>query len=240
MRVLVTETLSEQGLELLRRDFEVDVRPELAKGDLAAAIAPYDALIIRSATRVTADVLEAASSLKVIARAGIGLDRGSCVTPNRSTRCSAPIDLPSCRTRPIDNSALGPVAAEGPIAAGRSLAVDRQIHTFGTPFFIHSEGLTTTRWRRTLCPPKALLALNGFGHRRAEPRRYLHRFRSCRRRPRRATSQHHQFFLVPKTAAQRYRHKAKDSPSAARTAFFGARWHEVPGPYRAGCRNWKP
>jgi D-3-phosphoglycerate dehydrogenase / 2-oxoglutarate reductase len=74
VKVLVTETLSEQGLELLRRDFEVDVRPELAKGDLAGSIAPYDALIIRSATRVTSDVLDAATNLKVIARAGIGLD----------------------------------------------------------------------------------------------------------------------------------------------------------------------
>jgi D-3-phosphoglycerate dehydrogenase len=74
MRVLVTETLSEQGLELLRKDVTVDERPELAKGDLAGAIGPYDALIIRSATKVTAEVLEAATALKVVARAGIGLD----------------------------------------------------------------------------------------------------------------------------------------------------------------------
>ncbi|MGZ4132187.1 MAG: phosphoglycerate dehydrogenase [Actinomycetota bacterium] len=74
VRVLVTETLSEQGLDLLRRDFEVDVRTDLAKGDLVGEIAPYDALIIRSATKVTAEVLEAATNLKVVARAGIGLD----------------------------------------------------------------------------------------------------------------------------------------------------------------------
>ena len=74
MRVLVTETLSEAGLELLRKDFQVDVRPELAGEGLAAAISPYEALIIRSATRVTAEVLAAADSLKVVARAGIGLD----------------------------------------------------------------------------------------------------------------------------------------------------------------------
>ena len=74
MRVLVTETLSEQGLELLRKDFQVDVRTDLAKGDLAAELAPYDALVIRSATQVTAAVLAAAPNLKVIARAGIGLD----------------------------------------------------------------------------------------------------------------------------------------------------------------------
>ena len=70
VRVLVTEKLSEQGLELLRRDFQVDVRPELATGDLAAEIGPYDALIVRSQTQVTAEVLEAARTLRVVARAG--------------------------------------------------------------------------------------------------------------------------------------------------------------------------
>jgi D-3-phosphoglycerate dehydrogenase len=74
LKVLVTEKLSDQGLELLRRDFEVDVWRELAGRDLATEIGPYDALIIRSATQVTAQVLEAAASLKVVARAGIGLD----------------------------------------------------------------------------------------------------------------------------------------------------------------------
>ena len=74
VRVLVTEPLSEQGLDLLRQDFQVDVRTDLAKGDLAAEIGPYDALIIRSATEVSAQVLEAAVTLKVVARAGIGLD----------------------------------------------------------------------------------------------------------------------------------------------------------------------
>ncbi len=74
MLVLVTEKLSDQGLALLREDFQVDEHLELADGGLAAAIGPYDALVIRSATQVTADVLEAAANLKVIARAGIGLD----------------------------------------------------------------------------------------------------------------------------------------------------------------------
>ncbi len=74
MRVLVTESLSERGLELLRKDFQVDVRPELARGDLALEITPYDALVVRSQTSVTADVIEAGENLKVIARAGIGLD----------------------------------------------------------------------------------------------------------------------------------------------------------------------
>jgi D-3-phosphoglycerate dehydrogenase / 2-oxoglutarate reductase len=74
VRVLVTEALSEQGLELLRKDFQVDVRTDLATGDLVSEIGRYEALIIRSATKVTADVLAAATNLRVVARAGIGLD----------------------------------------------------------------------------------------------------------------------------------------------------------------------
>jgi D-3-phosphoglycerate dehydrogenase len=74
MRILVTETLSERGLALLRKDFDVDVREDLATQGLAEGIAPYDALIVRSQTQVDADVVEAAENLKVIARAGIGLD----------------------------------------------------------------------------------------------------------------------------------------------------------------------
>ncbi|HYI88200.1 MAG TPA: 3-phosphoglycerate dehydrogenase, partial [Burkholderiales bacterium] len=74
MRVLVTEPLSAQGLDVLRADFQVDERTDLATGDLAAEIGAYDALIIRSATQVTDEVLAAATNLKVVARAGIGLD----------------------------------------------------------------------------------------------------------------------------------------------------------------------
>ena len=74
MRVLVTEKLSDAGIDLLRRDFQVDVRPELAVEGLVEAIAPYDALVVRSQTQVTGEVIAAAENLKVVARAGIGLD----------------------------------------------------------------------------------------------------------------------------------------------------------------------
>jgi D-3-phosphoglycerate dehydrogenase / 2-oxoglutarate reductase len=74
MKVLVTEPLSESGLALLRQDFEVDVKPELAQEGLAEAIAPYSGLIVRSQTKVTEEVLANAEWLKVIGRAGIGLD----------------------------------------------------------------------------------------------------------------------------------------------------------------------
>jgi D-3-phosphoglycerate dehydrogenase / 2-oxoglutarate reductase len=74
MRVLVTEPLAERGLSVLREEFQVDVRTELARAGLAEAIGPYDALVVRSQTRVDAAVFDAGSNLRVVARAGIGLD----------------------------------------------------------------------------------------------------------------------------------------------------------------------
>jgi D-3-phosphoglycerate dehydrogenase len=74
VKVLVTEPLSESGLQLLRQELDVDVRPELAKQGLPDAIGPYDGLIVRSQTKVTEEVLDRATALKVVGRAGIGLD----------------------------------------------------------------------------------------------------------------------------------------------------------------------
>jgi D-3-phosphoglycerate dehydrogenase len=82
-RILVTEPLAESGLDLLRREFAVDVRPELAGEGLAEAIGPYAALIVRSQTKVTADVLERAENLRVVGRAGIGLDNVDLETATR-------------------------------------------------------------------------------------------------------------------------------------------------------------
>ena len=74
MKVLVSDRLSEAGVQALAQHAEVDVRTGLSPGELAGIIADYDALVIRSATQVTADLIERAENLKVIGRAGIGLD----------------------------------------------------------------------------------------------------------------------------------------------------------------------
>ena len=71
MRVLVREPIAEAGVELLRSKFEVDVE---SNGDLAATIGGYDAIVIRSATKLTADLIARADRLKVIGRAGVGVD----------------------------------------------------------------------------------------------------------------------------------------------------------------------
>jgi D-3-phosphoglycerate dehydrogenase len=74
MKVLVTEPLAETGIERLREHVEVDERPGLPEAELRDIIPGYEGLVIRSATRVDSDLLERAVNLKVVGRAGIGLD----------------------------------------------------------------------------------------------------------------------------------------------------------------------
>ena len=71
LRVLVREPIAEAGVDLLRQRFDVDID---SNGDLGAKIGDYDGIVIRSATKLTADVLERAERLKVIGRAGVGVD----------------------------------------------------------------------------------------------------------------------------------------------------------------------
>jgi D-3-phosphoglycerate dehydrogenase len=71
VKVLIREPIAEAGVELLRDRFDVDVD---TNGDLAATIGDYDAIVIRSATKLDAPLIERAERLKVIGRAGVGVD----------------------------------------------------------------------------------------------------------------------------------------------------------------------
>lgn len=75
-RVLISDALSKEAVEILQKEkeFKVDVNTKMTPEELKAAIKDYDALLVRSATKVTRDVIEAASKLKIIGRAGVGLD----------------------------------------------------------------------------------------------------------------------------------------------------------------------
>ncbi|HMK99579.1 MAG TPA: phosphoglycerate dehydrogenase, partial [Acidimicrobiales bacterium] len=74
-RVLVPEKLAERGLSILRdAGHEVDVRLDLTPEQLLGAVVGAEALIVRSATQVTDEVLRAGTDLVVVGRAGIGLD----------------------------------------------------------------------------------------------------------------------------------------------------------------------
>ena len=75
MKILVSDSISKRGVEILEKaGFTVDVKTKLSKADLLREINAYEGLIVRSATKVTAKVIEAAERLKVIGRAGSGLD----------------------------------------------------------------------------------------------------------------------------------------------------------------------
>ena len=76
MKVLVCDPLSQVGIQLFQETpgMDVDVQTELSPRTLKEIVGSYDGLVIRSATRVTADILASAQSLRVIGRAGIGLD----------------------------------------------------------------------------------------------------------------------------------------------------------------------
>ncbi len=76
MKVLVSDPLSDIGIEIFKeaQDIEVDVKTDLSPSELEDIIGDYHALSIRSKTKVTADLISKAGNLKVIGRAGIGLD----------------------------------------------------------------------------------------------------------------------------------------------------------------------
>ncbi len=75
MRILVSDPLSEEGLKILdERKIAYDVKPKVSPEELKMIIADYDALIVRSGTKVTAEIINASKKLKVIGRAGVGVD----------------------------------------------------------------------------------------------------------------------------------------------------------------------
>ena len=73
-KILVSDEISKEGIKKLKSEANVDFSPGLSKKDLLSKIVNYDALVVRSQTDVTEDVIEVASKLKVIGRAGSGVD----------------------------------------------------------------------------------------------------------------------------------------------------------------------
>ena len=73
-RILVKEKIADSGVDLLRTHFDVDLGVDWADGELEQRIGDYDGILIRSATKLTADLIGRAERLKVIGRAGIGVD----------------------------------------------------------------------------------------------------------------------------------------------------------------------
>ena len=77
IKILITDRIAHEGVDLLHEqlpDAQVDERPGLKPDQLKAIIGEYHALIVRSETQVTANILEAATNMKIIGRAGVGVD----------------------------------------------------------------------------------------------------------------------------------------------------------------------
>ncbi|ETR73827.1 MAG: D-3-phosphoglycerate dehydrogenase [Candidatus Magnetoglobus multicellularis str. Araruama] len=116
MKVLVSDKLGENGVQMFEAEegISVDVKTGLTPDELKAIIGNYDALVIRSATKVTKDIIDAADRLKVIGRAGIGLDN---------------VDIPAATQRGIVvmNTPLGNVVTTAEHAISMMLALTRNI-----------------------------------------------------------------------------------------------------------------
>ena len=76
MKVIVTDEVAQEGLELLKQDprVEMDIRLGLKKEELLSVIGDYEVIITRSGTNVDKDLLDAGRKLKLVARAGVGID----------------------------------------------------------------------------------------------------------------------------------------------------------------------
>lgn len=83
-KILITDPISKEGIEILLKNAQVDIKDGLKSKEITAIIGNYDALIVRSQTRVSADIIEAGKNLQVIARAGVGIDN---VDVEAATRC---------------------------------------------------------------------------------------------------------------------------------------------------------
>lgn len=74
MKVLVCDPISEQGIEILRKEVEVEIALNLSQEELINRIGDCEGLVVRSETQVTRDILEAGRKLKIVGRAGVGVD----------------------------------------------------------------------------------------------------------------------------------------------------------------------
>jgi D-3-phosphoglycerate dehydrogenase len=74
MKILIADPIAQEGIDALRAHAEVDIRTGLSQDELIAAIGDYDAIVVRSETKVSAQVIEAGQKLQVIGRAGVGVD----------------------------------------------------------------------------------------------------------------------------------------------------------------------
>jgi D-3-phosphoglycerate dehydrogenase len=103
-KIIITDGLDESGLEILSNASQVDDRTGVTPGDLLKVIAKYDALIVRGQTRVNTAVFSAAANLKVVGRAGVGVDNIDLAAANLHN--VTVVNSPSATTQAVAEHAL--------------------------------------------------------------------------------------------------------------------------------------
>ena len=113
-KVLVSDPIDQAGIDILSQVAQVDQRPGLSPEELVSVIGDYDGLMIRSGTQVTAEVIAAASRLKIIGRAGVGVDN---------------VDVPAATQRGVlvVNSPEGNTIAAAEHALAMMLSISRHV-----------------------------------------------------------------------------------------------------------------
>jgi D-3-phosphoglycerate dehydrogenase len=129
MRVLVSDSVAEEGLAVLRQATAVDYRPNLPREALLECIGEYDALMVRSQTRVDAEVIARGARLKVIGRAGVGVD-------------NIDVDAATQRGIVVVNSPEGNTIAAAELTMAHLLALARYIPQA-------DRSLRAGEWKRT-------------------------------------------------------------------------------------------
>jgi hypothetical protein len=137
VKVLVKEKIADAGVDLLRSQFDVDLGLEMSDEELREKIAQYDAILIRSATKMTPELIDLADNLKVIGRAGTGVDNvdipaAGSSSPTRRNRTRSPPPStpwrwrsPSSATSRRRTNRSSPAAGTGPSSRAPSSTARR-------------------------------------------------------------------------------------------------------------------
>jgi len=127
-KVLATDKICVDGLNILTPHFKVDSKLGLTEDQICAIIPEYEALLVRSETRVTAKIINAATNLRVIARAGVGVDN---------------IDVPAATAKGVIvvNSPTGNITAAAEHTIALLMALARHIPKA-------TESLKSHKWER--------------------------------------------------------------------------------------------
>ncbi|RLI21093.1 3-phosphoglycerate dehydrogenase [Candidatus Bathyarchaeota archaeon] len=115
MKILVCDPVHEDGIKILKdAGFRVDVKPNISYEELKQEVANYDVLIVRSRTKVTREIIEAGKNLKVVGRAGAGIDN---------------IDVEAAKEKGVKvlNTPEAPATAVAELTMGLLLSLARQI-----------------------------------------------------------------------------------------------------------------